>query len=460
MAKPKSNFVCSTCGGVHLKWAGRCDHCGEWNTLVESLAAADSTSGGNRFQSWTGAESVVMDLSEVKGATYARYSTGINELDRVMGGGLVQGSVTLIGGDPGIGKSTLLLQVLSNLGDSKKVLYATGEESQAQVALRAARLGRADAKIRLIAEIELEKILATLMAENPAVVVIDSIQTMYSALLQSAPGTVAQVRECAAKLTHFAKSKGIALFLVGHVTKDGTLAGPRVLEHIVDTVLYFEGEQGSAFRMIRAFKNRFGSVNELGVFCMGEYGLEEVTNPSSMFLTAHERPVAGTCVLAALEGNRPFLVEVQALVEDAPTPNAKRSASGVDTNRLQMLLAVLNKHAGIIAFDKNVYAKIVGGVRLTEPAADLAVLLATYSSLVGRPLPEGLVVFGEVGLAGEIRPVENAEARLKEAAKLGFTRAIVPTKCAFGKNIEGIAVTTVSRIDHALNEIRTLTQNS
>jgi DNA repair protein RadA/Sms len=460
MAKPKSNFVCSTCGGVHLKWAGRCDHCGEWNTLVESLATADSTSGGNRFQSWTGAESVVMDLSEVNGATYARYSTGINELDRVMGGGLVQGSVTLIGGDPGIGKSTLLLQVLSNLGDCKKVLYATGEESQAQIALRAARLGRADAKIRLMAEIELEKILATLMAENPAVVVIDSIQTMYSALLQSAPGTVAQVRECAAKLTHFAKSRGIALFLVGHVTKDGTLAGPRVLEHIVDTVLYFEGEQGSAFRMIRAFKNRFGSVNELGVFCMGEYGLEEVTNPSSMFLTAHERPVAGTCVLAALEGNRPFLVEVQALVEDAPTPNAKRSASGVDTNRLQMLLAVLNKHAGIIAFDKNVYAKIVGGVRLTEPAADLAVLLATYSSLVGRPLPDGLVVFGEVGLAGEIRPVENAEARLKEAAKLGFTRAIVPTKCAFGKNIEGITVTTVSRIDHALNEIRTLTQNS
>ncbi len=455
MAKPKTIYVCSACGGESSKWTGKCGHCGEWNTLTETVPEA-ANSGNNRYASWTGASTGTVDLSSVKGQDYARTDTGIPELNRVMGGGLVAGSVTLIGGDPGVGKSTLLLQTLALMGRSHRVVYATGEESVQQVALRAERLGMGQAPIRLLAETELEKVTATLATENPAVAVIDSIQTLYSNQLQSAPGTVAQVRECAAHLTRFAKSKGISLFLVGHVTKEGALAGPRVLEHMVDTVLYFEGEQGSAFRMIRAFKNRFGSVNELGVFSMGEQGLEEVSNPSSMFLTAHDNPVPGSCVLAAMEGNRPFLVEVQALVEDAPTPNAKRSASGIDTNRLQMLLAVLNKHAGIVAFDQNVYVKIVGGVRLTEPAADLAVLLAAHSSLTNRPLPDGLIVFGEVGLAGELRAVQDAETRLREAAKLGFTSALIPAACHIKKSIPGMSITRVSRVDAALSAIREL----
>lgn len=455
MAKPKTIYVCSACGGESSKWTGKCSHCGEWNTLTETVPEA-ANSGSNRFASWTGASTGTVDLSSVKGQDYARTDTCIPELNRVLGGGLVQGSVTLIGGDPGVGKSTLLLQTLALMGRNHKVVYATGEESVQQVALRAERLGMGQAPIRLLAETELEKVTATLNTESPAVAVIDSIQTLYSSQLQSAPGTVAQVRECAAHLTRFAKSKGIALFLVGHVTKEGSLAGPRVLEHMVDTVLYFEGEQGSAFRMIRAFKNRFGSVNELGVFSMGEQGLEEVSNPSSMFLTAHENPVPGSCVLAAMEGNRPFLVEVQALVEDAPTPNAKRSASGIDTNRLQMLLAVLNKHAGIVAFDQNVYVKIVGGVRLTEPAADLAVLLAAHSSLTNRPLPNGLIVFGEVGLAGELRAVQDAETRLREAAKLGFTSALIPAACHIKKPVPGMSITRVSRVDAALSAIREL----
>ncbi len=455
MAKPKTTYVCSACGGTSSKWTGRCGHCDEWNTLVESVAEVQGASA-NRYAGWTGTTSGTVSLASVKGQDYARTSCGIPELDRVLGGGLVQGSVTLIGGDPGVGKSTLLLQTLALMGKSAPVVYVTGEESVQQVALRAERLGMGQAPIQLLAEIELEKILHVLNQGDVSVAVIDSIQTVYSAQLQSAPGTVAQVRECAAQLTRFAKSKGVSLFIVGHVTKEGALAGPRVLEHMVDTVLYFEGEQGSAFRMVRAFKNRFGSVNELGVFSMGEQGLEEVTNPSSMFLTTHEKPVAGSCVLSAMEGNRPFLVEVQALVEDAPTPNAKRSASGVDTNRLQMLLAVLNKHAGIVAFDQNVYVKIVGGVRLTEPAADLAVLLSAHSSLTNRPLPEGLVVFGEVGLAGELRAVQDAETRLREAAKLGFTRAIIPSQCHLKKPIPGMEVTRVSRIDNALSALREL----
>ena len=452
MAKSKTIYVCSACGGQASRWAGRCTHCGEWNTVSETLAEADAP--GNRHVSWTGASSGAVDLASVKRQDFVRTSTGIEELNRVLGGGLVAGSVTLIGGDPGIGKSTLLLQALGIMCHDRKVLYATGEESLHQVALRAERLGLHDAPIKLLPEIELEKILANLSDESPAVAVIDSIQTVYTTQLQSAPGTVAQVRECAALLTRFAKSKGIALFLVGHVTKEGSLAGPRVLEHMVDTVLYFEGEQGSSFRMIRAFKNRFGSVNELGVFNMGEMGLEEVSNPSSMFLTVHEKAVSGSCVLAAMEGNRPFLVEVQALVEDAPTPNAKRSASGIDTNRLQMLLAVLNKHAGVIAFDQNVYVKIVGGVRLTEPAADLAVLLAAHSSLTNKPLPPGLIVFGEIGLAGELRAVQDAEVRLREAAKLGFTRALIPSQCKINKHIPGMHITAVARVDSALSALR------
>lgn len=455
MTKSKTNFVCSSCGGISAKWLGRCPHCQEWNTLTESFQES-SPSGANRFSSWTGGTGALVKLAEVKGADYARDDTGMPELNRVLGGGLVQGSVTLIGGDPGIGKSTLLLQTMASMGQKAEVIYVTGEESPQQVALRAERLGLGRAGIELLPEIELEKILHLLQQRNPSVVVIDSIQTVYSSVLQSAPGTVAQVRECAAHLTRYAKSRNVSMFLVGHVTKEGSLAGPRVLEHIVDTVLYFEGEQGSPFRMIRALKNRFGSVNELGVFSMGEQGLEEVLNPSSMFLTAHEKPVSGSCVLSALEGNRPFLVEVQALVEEAPTPNAKRSASGIDTNRLQMLLAVLNKHANLVAFDQNVYVKIVGGVKLTEPAADLAVLLSVYSSLTNRPLPQGLVAFGEVGLAGELRPVQDMETRLREASKLGFTKAIVPAQGLVKKLPPEMTLVRVSRVDAALQALRTL----
>ena len=455
MAKNKTTYVCAGCGGQSAKWAGRCPHCGEWNTLVETVLEPEAANG-NRFASWSGASGAAVDLKSVRGKEYARLDTGLGELNRVLGGGLVPGSVTLIGGDPGIGKSTLLLQALASMGGRNKVLYATGEESSEQVALRADRLGLGEAPVRLLAEIELEKIQAVIEAERPAVVVIDSIQTVYSGQLQSAPGTVAQVRECAAHLTRLAKGEQVSLILVGHVTKEGTLAGPRVLEHMVDTVLYFEGEPGSSFRMVRAWKNRFGSANELGVFAMGERGLEEVSNPSSMFLTAHDKPVAGSCVLTALEGNRPFLVEVQALVEDAPTPNPKRFASGIDTNRLQMLLAVLHKHAGIVAHDQNVYIKVVGGVRLTEPAADLAVLLAAHSSLLGRPLPEGLVVFGEVGLAGELRAVADAETRLREAAKLGFTHALLPAQCKLPRPVPGITVTAVTRVDQAITCLREL----
>lgn len=460
MSKSKTTFACTSCGGLSPKWSGRCPHCSEWNCLEESAVDAhqSAAANANRFSSWTGTTSGIQRLPSVQSAHYLRADTGLEEFNRVLGGGLVPGSITLIGGDPGIGKSTLLLQVLAAMSARTKVLYASGEESAEQVKLRATRLGLDQADIALLPEIELEEILARLKEEKPQVVVIDSIQTVYSRVLQSAPGTVAQVRECAAHLTQYAKTQGVSLVLVGHVTKEGTLAGPRVLEHMVDTVLYFEGEPGSSFRMIRAWKNRFGSANELGVFSMGERGLEEVSNPSSMFLTAHEKPVPGSVVLTAMEGNRPFLVEVQALVEDAPTPNPKRFATGVDTSRLQMLLAVLNKHAGIEAFDQNVYVKVVGGVRLSEPAADLAVLLAAHSSLTGRPLPEGLVVFGEVGLAGELRAVTDAESRLREAAKLGFSHALIPAQCKLNKSIPGLTITSVTRVDHAINSLRALRQ--
>lgn len=455
MTKSKTSYICSECGGVAVKWSGKCSHCEAWNTLVESVDAPAAASS-SRYSGWANGNGGVVDLVAVKGQEFSRLDTHIPELNRVLGGGLVEGSVILIGGDPGVGKSTLLLQVLAGMGSVGKAMYVTGEESAQQVKLRADRLGLGGASIRMLAEVELEKILAYVNAEKPQVVVIDSIQTVYSAQLQSAPGTVAQVRECAAHLTRMSKSTGISCFLVGHVTKDGSLAGPRVLEHMVDGVLYFEGEQGSAFRMIRTFKNRFGAANELGVFSMGELGLEEVSNPSSMFLTTHEKPVSGSCILASMEGNRPFLVEVQALVEDAPTPNAKRSASGIDTNRLQMLLAVLNKHAGVLAFDQNVYVKVVGGVRLTEPAADLAVLLAVHSSLSNRPLPQKLIVFGEIGLAGEVRAVQDAETRLREAFKLGFTSAIIPAQCQLKKPIAGMSVTKVSSVDQALSALREL----
>jgi DNA repair protein RadA/Sms len=366
--------------------------------------------------------------------------------------------VILIGGDPGIGKSTLLLQALDALARTMKVLYVTGEESGAQVALRSRRLGLGASPVRVLAEIQLEKILATLESEAPRVAVIDSIQTVYSETLTSAPGSVAQVRECAAQLTRFAKASGTTVVLVGHVTKDGALAGPRVMEHIVDTVLYFEGDTHSSFRLVRAIKNRFGAVNEIGVFAMTEKGLKGVSNPSAIFLSTHGEPVPGSCVLVALEGTRPMLVEVQALV-DAGGPSPRRLSVGLERDRLAMMLAVLHRHAGIAALDQDVFVNAVGGVRISEPAADLAVMLAIQSSLRGKALPRGFLAFGEVGLAGEVRPAPRGQERLREAAKLGFASAIVPKanlpKGTAAKAFEGLRIHPVERIEEAIDLVRT-----
>ena len=383
-----------------------------------------------------------------------RRPTGIGEFDRVLGGGLVEGGVVLIGGDPGIGKSTLLLQALSAISGGASVLYVSGEESPQQIAMRAKRLTLDTHDVNLLAEIELEKILTTLAAEKPQVAVIDSIQTVYSAALTSAPGSVAQVRECAAQLTRVAKTGATTIILVGHVTKEGALAGPRVLEHMVDTVLYFEGDTHSSFRLIRAFKNRYGAVNELGVFAMTEKGLKGVSNPSALFLSQHSGEIAGSCVVVTQEGSRPMLVEIQALVDDAHAPNPRRLSVGLEQNRLALLLAVLHRHAGIACYDQDVYINAVGGVRITEPAADLAVMMAVVSSLKNKPLPAKLVVFGEVGLAGEVRPVQRGQERLREAAKLGFTHALIPAANKPKLGMAGLEVMAVERIEDAVMRFR------
>jgi DNA repair protein RadA/Sms len=383
--------------------------------------------------------------------------TGIAEFDRVLGGGIVPGGVVLIGGDPGIGKSTLLLQALAGMGESRKVLYLSGEESVQQIALRAQRIGADARNVLVVAEINLEKVLAVLKAERPEIVVIDSIQTVYSATLQSAPGSVAQVRECAAQLTLTAKQSGTAMVFIGHVTKEGALAGPRVLEHMVDTVLYFDGDAHSRFRLIRAFKNRYGAVNELGVFSMEEKGLKGVSNPSALFLSQHEGDVAGSCVMVTQEGTRPMLVEIQALVDEAHAPNPRRLSVGLEQNRLALLLAVLHRHTGIACFDQDVFVNAVGGVKIVEPAADLAVLMAVVSSLKNRALPQKLVVFGEVGLAGEVRPVQRGQDRLKEAAKLGFTHALVPKANRPRQALPDIEVIGVDRVEQAVTALRDLT---
>ena len=451
MAKSKSIYCCTECGASSPKWQGQCPGCGEWNTLVESVA---EKAGGHRFESLAPVARV-QNLSEIEACEEDRLPTGIGELDRALGGGLVAGGVVLIGGDPGIGKSTLLLQALALLSAGCKVLYVSGEESGEQVALRARRLGLETRALHLMAEINLERIVATLQAERPQVAVIDSIQTMWSDQLSSAPGSVAQVRECAAQLTRLAKQSGITVILVGHVTKEGALAGPRVLEHIVDTVLYFEGDTHSSFRLVRAVKNRFGAVNELGVFAMTDKGLKGVNNPSALFLSQHGQEVAGSCVLVTQEGTRPLLVEIQALV-DAAHGNPRRLTVGLDAQRLAMLLAVLHRHAGIVCFDQDVFVNAVGGVRIGEPAADLAVLLAIVSSLKNKALPEKLVVFGEVGLAGEIRPAPRGQERLKEAAKLGFTRALIPAANRPKQPIAGIEVIAVRRVEEAVARMREL----
>jgi DNA repair protein RadA/Sms len=453
MAKPKTNYTCTECGDISNKWAGKCPACGAWNTLVETIVE----NGGNRFSTshqGLAQTAPVLSLADIEAIDVPRFGTGIEEFDRVLGGGLVPGGVVLIGGDPGIGKSTLLLQALANLARLKRVLYVSGEESGAQIAMRAKRLAVEAGDLKLQAEIQLEKILGTLVEHKPEVVVIDSIQTMYSDALSSAPGSVAQVRECAAQLTRAAKTSGITIIMVGHVTKEGALAGPRVLEHIVDTVLYFEGDTHSSFRLVRAVKNRFGAVNELGVFAMTEKGLKGVSNPSALFLSQHENQVPGSCVMVTQEGTRPLLVEIQALVDSSHVPNARRLSVGLEQNRLAMLLAVLHRHAGIAAFDQDVFINAVGGVKITEPAADLAVLLAINSSMRNKPLPRGLVVFGEVGLAGEIRPAPRGQERLREAAKLGFSIAMIPKANAPKQKIEGLKVIAVERIDEALQRIR------
>jgi len=445
MAKPKILYSCSECGGQTLKWQGQCPHCAAWNTLVETIAEKATA----RYQGLAAA-SQVQTLDEVRAAEEPRRETGIAELDRVLGGGLVRGGVALLGGDPGIGKSTLLLQALSRLSNSCAALYVSGEESAQQVALRSRRLGLESSSLKVLAEIQLEKILAALLAQTPDVVVVDSIQTVYSEALQSAPGSVAQVRECAAQLTRFAKTSGTSLVLVGHVTKEGAIAGPRVLEHMVDSVLYFEGDTHSSFRLVRAIKNRFGAVNELGVFAMTDKGLRGVANPSALFLSQHGVAVAGSCVLVTQEGTRPLLVEIQALVDESHAPNARRLTVGVEQNRLAMLLAVLHRHAGVVAFDQDVFVNAVGGVKIDEPAADLAILLAIVSSLRNKPLPAGLVVFGEVGLVGEVRPVQRGQDRLREAAKLGFTQALIPRANSPKGEIEGLEVIAVERVDEAV----------
>ncbi len=455
MAKQKIQYSCTECGGVSNKWAGQCPSCHSWNTMVESLA---EPSGGNRFSSQKGLVqgAPVIRLADIEASDVPRFGTGIDEFDRVLGGGLVAGGVVLIGGDPGIGKSTLLLQALANLSRVKRALYVSGEESGSQVALRARRLAIDADSLQLQAEIQLEKILNTLAEQKPEVAVIDSIQTLYSDALTSAPGSVAQVRECAAQLTRAAKQSGITIILVGHVTKEGALAGPRVLEHIVDTVLYFEGDTHSSFRLVRAFKNRFGAVNELGVFAMTDKGLKGVSNPSALFLSQHDSTVPGSCVMVTQEGTRPLLVEIQALVDASHVPNARRLSVGLEQNRLAMLLAVLHRHAGVAAYDQDVFINAVGGVKITEPAADLAVMLAIQSSMRNKPLPRGLVAFGEVGLAGEIRPAPRGQERLKEAAKLGFSIALIPKANLPKQTIEGLQVVGVERIDEAMNRVREL----
>ncbi|MDR2153484.1 MAG: DNA repair protein RadA [Burkholderiaceae bacterium] len=546
MVKDKTVYVCNECGASSPRWLGKCPGCGAWNTLIETVLESAAPDGKNRLGAAFAAlapSAGVQALAEIEAVEIRRTPTGQTELDRALGGGIVEGGVVLIGGDPGIGKSTLLLQALDSLqraglftepppgrsqggsapsggsvpcaagerggtghaagppqgapapsggsvpcaagerggtgraagppqgapapsggsvpcvaGERGGTLYVTGEESGAQVALRARRLGLAGSQVAVLAEIQLEKILTALAARQPAVAVIDSIQTVYSDQLTSAPGSVAQVRECAAHLTRWAKASGCAVVLVGHVTKDGQLAGPRVLEHMVDTVLYFEGDTHSSFRLIRAIKNRFGAAGEIGVFAMTERGLKGVSNPSAIFLSQHSQPVPGSCVLAALEGTRPMLVEIQALV-DSGGPSPRRLSVGLERDRLAMLLAVLHQHAGVATGDQDVFVNAVGGVRISEPAADLAVLLAITSSLRGKALPKGLIAFGEVGLAGEVRPAPRGQERLKEAAKLGFATAVVPKANAPRKAdnaFEGLAIYPVGRVDEAIELVRGL----
>ncbi len=453
MAKPKVAFVCQNCGASSPKWQGQCTACGEWNTLAtEPLRAVPGGGKAARGPRAARAEAAPTLASEAM-TEQRRLGTGSAELDRVLGGGLVTGSVTLLGGDPGIGKSTLMLQAAAALTAGGAVLYATGEESLQQVALRGRRLGLESAMARLIAETCVEEIVAAASSMGARVLIVDSIQTMFSERIESAPGAVAQLRECTAELVRFAKSAGTAVLLVGHVTKDGQIAGPRVLEHMVDTVLYFESDTGSRLRVLRSVKNRFGAANEIGVFAMAEHGLREVANPSAIFLSRHAEPVPGSIITVLREGTRSLLIEVQVLADASLGANPRRVAVGIDGNRLTMLLAVAHRHAGLQLQGQDVFANVVGGVRMAETAGDLAIVLAARSSLRDSPLPQSLVVFGELGLAGEIRPVPFGEERLREAAKHGFTSALVPEANVPKKPPAGMQVHGVTRLAQALDAL-------
>jgi len=454
MSKTKITHACQACGAQFPKWSGQCLGCGAWNSIVEEITQSASHP---RYQGYAIGEPAITQLSDITLLEEeSRLTTGLKELDRVLGGGLVMGSAVLIGGDPGIGKSTLLLQTLCHLAQTLKVLYITGEESLQQVTLRARRLGLPAENLLLLADTHVERILKHAQKEMPRVLVVDSIQTMHTDLLQSAPGAVGQVRESAAQLVKFAKQTHTALFLVGHVTKEGTLAGPRVLEHMVDAVLYFEGEQDSRYRLIRGIKNRFGAVNELGIFAMTDKGLREVNNPSAIFLSRYEKPASGSVITATKEGTRPLLVELQALVDASHMANPRRVCVGLDPQRLSMLLAVLHRHSGIVTFDQDVFVNAVGGVRITETGGDLALLLAVLSSLRNRPVPHDLIIFGEVGLAGEIRPVQGGQERLREAAKHGFKRAIVPHANAPKDAPEGMKVFAAQSLHEAVEYFKNL----
>ncbi len=453
MAKAKKLYACTACGATTAQWAGQCTSCNTWNTLEEQVIASSTAAPNPRVRNYAGASGVTT-LDNIGHQRERRLPSGIGELDRVLGGGVVEGSVILLGGDPGIGKSTLLLQALAALTQQANSLYVSGEESLHQISMRAQRLSLHAPTLKLVAETCVERIIELAAQEKPQVMVIDSIQTMHTELLQSAPGCVAQVRESAAQLVRFAKQSNTALLLVGHVTKEGQLAGPRVLEHMVDTVLYFEGDTGGRYRVIRAIKNRFGAVNELGVFVMSEHGVKAVNNPSAIFLSRHEAPVSGSIIMVTREGTRPLLVEVQALVAESHLGNPRRVTLGLEQNRLAMLLAVLHRHGGIGMFDQDVFVNVVGGMRVTETAADLAVVMAALSSLRNQPLPSDLVVFGELGLAGEVRPVPNGEERLKTAAKHGFKHAIIPKANApKSQQVDGLKVTAISRVAEILDHL-------
>lgn len=460
MAKaPKTAYVCNDCGAEYSKWMGQCKECLSWNTIseVRLISAKENKSKGDRFSGYAGETSgKVQALSEISLQEVPRFSSGFQELDRVLGGGVVPGSAILIGGHPGAGKSTLLLQVMCGLSQALPTLYVTGEESLQQVAMRANRLGLPTEHLKMLSETSVEHICNIADQEKPKLMVIDSIQVMHLADIQSSPGSVAQVRECAAFLTRYAKTRQVAIIMVGHVTKDGTIAGPKVLEHAIDASLLLEGESDSRLRTLRSQKNRFGAVNELGVFAMTEQGLKEVKNPSAIFLSRSDEQVPGSSVMVLWEGTRPLLVEIQALVDHSMLANPRRVAVGLDHNRLSLLLAVLHRHGGLQMSDQDVFVNVVGGVKVTETSADLALILALISSFRNLPLPQDLVVFGEVGLAGEIRPVPSGQERISEAAKHGFKRAIVPYANAPKKAIKGMEVITVKKLSDALDIIGNL----